>query len=244
MTDTTDDTTQVVKQDESQGKPGDDWVKKTQLIAAVNSATAGKEAAEREAAALRTRLAELEKKPDQKPPTRTELLQFVEKGDLSQEQADAIWEKQIKDAAVKAAAETTTRVLAGNAYQQQVETELRGYKELKGEAWQPGTPERARVEAEFAYLVQMGDDPSNRATEAKALRAAFGDLSTLRASTSARPGPSDTHEETGGHRPVGDGKGNSLKLSPEQKKYYEKGIESGRYKGWDDVKEELKYKKR
>jgi hypothetical protein len=118
---------------------------------------------------------------------------------------------------------------------------LSGYKELVPEVWQPGTPEREKVEREFNHLVGLGD-PRSEATEAKALRAAFGDLSTLRASRSARPGPADTHSETGGGKPAGGGNSDAVlkDLSQRQKEHYQRGIDQGRYKDWDEVKAEIK----
>lgn len=233
---------------ESKAKAGDETIPKTQFIAAIGNVTAARDKALAEAAALRVRNEELERKQQTtefKLPTRAELKQYVEKGEISQDEADTIWEKQITDKATRSATEAATRTVAGITYQQQVEQELAGYKELKGVAWDEGTPERARVEQEFAFLVKLGDDPNNRATELKALRAAFGDLSTLRASLSVRRGPSDTHRETGGRGSrTTSGEGDVLKsLNADQKKYYERGIEAGRYKDWDAVKAELTYSK-
>ena len=230
---------------ESKAQADDEVVPKKQFIAALGNVSKARDEALAKAAALELKLAEATKaKTEQKPPTRAELKQYVDKGELSQDEADTIWEKQITDKATKLATEAATRTVAGMTYQQQVEQELAGYKELKGVAWEEGTPERALVEQKFAYLVRLGDDPNSRSTELKALNAAFGDLSTLRASLNVRRGPSDTHRETGGRNVQSRGEGDVLKsLSAEQKKYYEKGIDSGRYKGWDDVKAELTYQK-
>lgn len=234
---------------ESQGDkdkaPGDDWVPKKQFIAAINNATAKAdqalaraEAAERELTALR------EKGSEKKPPTRAELLALVNSGDLTQEQADALWEKQIVERSKREAAAEVGQTMTANERARRVDAELSGYKELVPEVWADGTPERAKVTKEFNYLVGLGH-PSTKETEAAALRAAFGDLESLRASKSARPGPADTHSETGGGRPgaSGGGKSDVLKdLSPDRKNYYEAQIKAGRYKNWGEVRSELEFR--
>jgi hypothetical protein len=224
---------------ESQGDggkpPGDDWIPKTQFLAALRSATSQTEALAKEVRELK---AAQEVKAAPKPPTRAELLSLVGVGDLTQEQADAIWEKQIVERAKREAAAEVGQVNGAQARKHKVESELQGYKELVPAAWEEGSPERLKAAKEFKHLVDLGD-PSDTATEAKALRAAFGDLETLRASKSARTGSAETHSETGGGKPA-DGKSSALKLDERQKKHYGHLIEQGVYADWDAVKAELK----
>lgn len=231
---------------ESKAQADDEVVPKKQFIAALGNVSKARDEALAKAAALELKLAEATKaKTEQKPPTRAELKQFVEKGELSQEEADMIMENQIVANATKAATEAATRTIAGVTYQQTVEAELAAYHELKSAAWEEGTPEYARAKQEFDYLVKLGD-PNSRVTELKALRAAFGDIPTLRASLQVRRGPSDTHRETGGRgRQQSSGEGDVIKsLSAEKREYYERQIDKGQYKDWDAVKAELTYNPR
>lgn len=229
---------------EDGGKPGDGWVKKSQMIAALNSATQKYDALQAKVNQLE---AKTTAKEEVKPPTAAELRRYVEAGELSQDQADLLLKKQLTDEVTREVESRVANKLSAAERAKRVGSELSGYKDLVPDAWVPGSQERAKAEKEFAHLVSLGH-PSTPETEAAALRAAFGDLETLRASKSATPGTADRHSETGGGKPPGDAGGRTkdpLKsLSPEKKAYYQKGIDAGRYKGWDDVKKEIEFSPR
>lgn len=226
---------------ESQGakSPGDDSIPKSRFIAAINNVTAAKDVVEAENRRLKEQLAAREEK---KPPTRAELKALVGTGEITEEQADLLWEKEIVERATREAAAKAGQVMGAHERSRKVEAELSGYQELVPEVWADGTPERAKVEKEFNRLAEMGY-PRSPETEAVALRIVFGDVSTLRQSKSARPGPADTHSETGGHKPPQDTKSQDVlkTLSPQQRDYYGAGIKAGRYKDWAAVKAELEY---
>lgn len=223
---------------------GEDVVPKTQFIAAIRSASAKTEAVEAENQALREQL-ERALNPPRKPPTREELDSLIASGDLTRGQADKILEDQLLDRATSAAAER----LAVHTQEQQlvarVESQIAGYAKLKPDAWVEGSPDRNRVAREFQALIELGY-PATKATEVAALRAAFGDLQALQASSTSRPGPADTHSETGGGDPPGDKAGGAdgppKGISAEQKRHYERLIDQGMYPGgWKQVAEELKF---
>ena len=229
---------------ESQGDggkaPGDDWVSKKQFLAALSNASATAEQLRAENAALK---AAQSKATETKPPTRVELQSLVNAGELTQEQADAIWDKQLVERAKREAVAEIDKTHGARERQSRVKADLLGYKELVPEAWVEGSPERAKAMKEFKYLTDLGD-PSTEETEAKALRAAFGDIEALRASKSARSGPADTHSETGGSKPPsgGGGKNDVLKtLSAREKDYYETKIKQGIYRDWKAVAAELEF---
>jgi hypothetical protein len=230
-----------------EGDGSDDVVPKTRFIAALKSADAKAQQALERAEAAERRAKELEervrKDGEKKPPTRTELLSLVNSGDLTQEQADSIWEKQIVEKARREAAAEVSSTLNATERQRVVEGQLRGYRELVSAAWEEGTPERAKVQAEYEHLVNVLGHKPTKETEAAALRAAFGDIDTLRAAKSkARPGPADTHSETGGGgKPAGAGGSKDVlkSLSPREKQHYGRLIDQGIYKNWDAVKAEL-----
>lgn len=224
---------------------GEETVPKTRFIAALNHATAAKQAAEAEAARLREELERM-RNPPKAPPTREELDSLVASGDLTRAQADKVWENQITE---RATVEAASRLAADNqarATAAVVDAQLAGYKDATPDAWVEGSPERAKVEREYRALIDLGYPPS-RATEAAALRAAFGDLATLQASKSARRGPADTHSETGGGTPPGGsgdgGDGPPKNLTARERAYYEDKINRGIYRDWKQVADERKFAK-
>lgn len=223
---------------------GEDVVPKTQFIAAINNVSAKLTQIEAENRALKEQL-ERAANPPRKPPTREELDSLIASGDLTRAMADKIMEDSLLDRATTAAAERLAAHAQEQSIANRVESQLAGYAKLKPEAWVEGSPERARVAKEFQALVELGH-PASRSTEAAALRAAFGDLETLQASSTSRRGPADTHSETGGGDPPGDNAGGAdgppKGISSDQRKHYERLIGQGMYPGgWKQVAEELKF---
>lgn len=231
---------------ESQGdsSPGDGYVKKSQMIAALNSATAKTDAAMAKAEALERELAEMKAAKAPKPPTREELRQLVESGNLTQDAADAVYEKHLIEKVKREAVAEVGQTTSAQERARKVAADLQGYKDLVPEVWVDGSEERVKVGKEFDYLVSLGY-PKTPETEAAALRAAYGSLEILRASKTARTGPADTHAETGGgDRPTeGTKDGPPKGLTAAQRDYYDKGIKQGRYADWKAVTEELKFAK-
>lgn len=228
-------------QGEGAKAPGDDYVKKSQMIAALNSATAKTDEAIAEAARLRRELEEAKAAKAVKPPTREELRQLVESGNLTQAQADDLWDKQFAAQVKQQVVAEVGQASSAQELARKVNAELQGYKELVPDVWVPGSEERVRVGKAFDRLVSLGHDPKSPATEAAALFATYGDLDVLRASKSARPGSAETHSETGGHRPAGGGSEADVPkgLTPRQKEHYGRLIGQGIYADWKAVKAEV-----
>lgn len=125
-----------------------------------------------------------------------------------------------------------------------VTTEIDRYKRLVPEVMQPGTPERQKIEREYAYMVGTLGFPHGRATELAATRAALGDLDTVERTVKAKQ--STTREpfmETHSSAQKPSGKASRLvdKLDERQKAHYTKMIASGRYADWNEVEDELKF---
>ena len=228
-------------QGEDDKAPGGDYVKKSQFVAALNDVSRKADAAMAENNELRRQLAAATAKPEQKPATRSELNQMVAAGSLTQEQADQIFENQIVDRVTRAAQATASTTVSVTERNRQLAAELKDYETLVPEAWEEGTPERAKAKKEFDRLVARGMQPDGL-TELVALQAAFGDLDALHAAASAKGGSEETHAETGGNRP---GKGSSTEdgepkgLTSQQRKHYSRLIQGGTYKDWAEVKVEL-----
>jgi len=226
------------------GAPGeshkDETVPKHQFLAALRSANDKYDALQRELQELKAKTTTA---APAKEPTRAELLAAVKENLISQEQADAVWEKQIADRATSQALAGAKQLTANETLSVRVNDQLTSYRELVPDAWVDGSDDRKKVEAEFKHLVSLGH-PSTPATEAAAMRAAFGDIAALKLAKNAKPGAKDSHQEVGGGKP--DGKHDDAKdpvkgLDARKRAYYEEGIKRGRYKDWAAVREELKF---
>jgi len=176
---------------------------------------------------------------------KAELKAAVEAGQISQEQADDLWDRQRETQIREAAKSDALSAVTGKQTKERVDADIAKYRQLKPEIMQAGSAERDRISEEFRYLVANGS-PNNLATELAAIRAALGSLEKLEKAASAKRAAD--HDQQGGEG--GDGKpkgGNSSKklvdhLKGDAKEFYERGIKQGRYpKGWDDVEAELKF---
>ncbi len=217
-----------------------DVVPKSQFIAAINSANEKYRALEQKVEAMEKAG---QKKAEPPEPTRAELLEHVEKGDITQAQADAIWEKQVIQKAGTAAAIATQNETQRAEAERKVTDRLLQYKELLPDVWVAGSDAQLAAQKEYREMVALGS-PANMTTELAAIRVAFGSLETLRASKSSQSNSSESHVETGGGKPPGDSSnkdGPPKGLDARKVSYYQKQIDSGRYKGWPEVNEELKF---
>ena len=234
-------------------KPPSDgsWLPKVRVDEMVNDAKGQASRAAAEAAELRTRVAALEAekaapKPE-KPVSRSELNQLVADGKITQDAADAHWERQVVETAKREGRAAAADEVAGARRAETVTRQLDEYRQLMPAAWEVGAKERAKVEKEFKALVAMGF-PDNKVTEVAALRAAFGDPEVIRASRSTgKTGPGETHVDVGGGDRPGagatDADGAPKGLTDREKSYYTDKINRGIYKDWKAVTEERKFAK-
>lgn len=216
-----------------------DVVPKSQFLAALKSA---EDKREREVAALRSefdaKLADATKPKVEAPKvyTRADLKVMVDAGQITAEQADEQIEFQISQRAAQVARDTVHQETQKGT----VDSQLAEYKALAPELLNTGSEVYQKVKVEYDFLRSTGD-PRNVVTELKAIRAALGPLDKLRAAKAGRTSHESTPElggEGGEGRRSGEG---SLKLSAKERKHYEKGIETGRYKDWKAVADELKF---
>lgn len=182
-----------------------------------------------------------------KPLSRAELNQLVADGKVTQEAADAEWERQVIDTATTRARQAARDEGTQREREATVGRQLEEYRGLIPEAWEIGSKERAKAAKEYRYLTETLGQTDSKATEVAALRAAFGDPEAIKASRSTgRSGPAETHSEVGGAERAGDGgkddaEGPPKGLDTRRKAYYEQQIQKGRYADWKAVREELKY---
>lgn len=173
--------------------------------------------------------------------TRAQLLAAVEEGQVSQAQADEIWERQIERRVERKMGEEIERRSVQSQRSTLVTSELNRYKSAVPELLEDGSDVRQRVESEYTFLLSTGLNPGLE-TELAAVRAVLGPADRLKANPGARR--QETHQETGYGSDSGTGgKDRSFKdrLSPSYRAYYDDQIRKGRYKNWKAVEDELKH---
>lgn len=222
-----------------------DFVPKTQFIAAINSATAKHD---REMQALRAemeaKLAEAKKPEKPRQYTRAEVTTMVDAGQITQEQADAQMDLQMREDARAEASRVANETVSAAQRKSYIETEINRYKAVEPSILDEASDTRARIVEEYKYLVEQLGDSNSLDTQLKAIRAVLGPVEKLERSRGAKPSH-ESHRETGGQGGGGkksdDGKLTYEVLSPREKDYYDKKIASGLYKDIKAVNEELAY---
>ena len=174
-----------------------------------------------------------------------ELRLAVDEGKITDAQADEIRDKQITRSVTKEVGDTVKTSLDENARLMRVGEELAGYTEAIPDLRDKGSDTFARVQKEFDHLVSLGQNPDNLATQAAAVRAAFGPLDDLK-KIRAGKGERETHTETGGRGgDEGDTKdtdGWPKTVSTAQRRYYDDLISKGVYADRKAALAELSYK--
>ncbi len=214
------------------------WVPVTRL----NEVLSSKSQVEQEMAELRGEVATLKKSAETpREYSRAELGQFVENGQMSQPEADTIFEQQAVRRIEANVTQTVSEGLKQSQAATQVQSDVAAYKAAAPEVMQAGSQERLRLEQEYQFLVGRGY-AADQATELLALRAVYGPVERMQR---GRPEIPETHQETGG---VGgqsaegaNQDGTPKGLSASEKAYYADGISKGIYADWNAVEAELKY---
>ena len=175
--------------------------------------------------------------------SKAELNAAVKAFQITEEQSDELWAKQIRDDATKEAEDRILGRLKAERGQERVGADLNEYKRLAPEILDVNSEARQKIADEYSYLIGIGH-PGNLATELTAIRAVLGSLDRLKLAKSARS-DDDSHQETGGSQ-----SGSSSKkvtktgvdgLTVREKDYYDGMIKKGMYKDWKEVETELKF---
>jgi hypothetical protein len=163
-------------------------------------------------------------------PTRAELIKKVEDGELSQADADAIWERELTSKIVG----QLSGALTQREIVQKHTAEIEKYRELVPEMADDSSPIHAGIVEEYSYLTTTLGMPENTATMIAAVRTKLGSLEKLRVKGTRR---TETHQESGGGGDEGGGKVDTRisKLPKEKRDYYANMIRIGSYKDWDAV---------
>ena len=241
------------------------WIPKVrfqEVVAEKNSAQ-GELAKEREARIrLEERINASQPAGNDKPErelTRVELRALIERGDITQEQADSYMDAQIEKRAVEKARTSFEASMATQSRVSGVSSQLGEYAKLVPNAAVRGTPERLAAERAYVEVVERLGPPRGKeqelAYELTALERVFGTVTNLKragdkraahepfsdTTTSAPPGVKTG--DKGGSGASVDERAVRAKLSSRQAEHYDKMIKAGRYRGgWKEVGEELSFK--
>lgn len=221
------------------GKPDrKGWIPREQFDQLVATVASTAQSVAELATAVKGQKPEPKKEELPKTLTRVDLRAAVEKQQLTQEEADNIWDRQLIEQAKLAGREEARTTLSVTQSGQRIDADLRQYRAAVPNAWKEGTEERAKVSEEFRYLVSIGQ-PDSKETELAAMRSVFGPVEKL---DKARSKPSvEADEQSGALGESEPGKKQDVVkgLSAREKDYYGDQIKKGRYKDWNEVGKEL-----
>lgn len=186
------------------------------------------------------------KEPAQDPKryTRAELKAAVEARQITEEQSDEIWAKQVKDEAREEAVAAADEHVTQKQAKERIDADLAEYKRLAPEIMDTSSTERAEILTRYQKMVRNGL-PGNVATELAAIEAVMGPLDKLKRARSATRKQDHDEQSGGGGGENRQKTGNKLVdgLDSRTKAHYQKGIDAGRYEDWKDVEAELKFAK-
>lgn len=174
--------------------------------------------------------------------TEAQLQAFVDEGKITTGQALAYQAETLRTETKQMVDQKIQDTLSSVTKQSSLQKEVERYRKVIPDIDTPGTEARQKLEKEFTYLVNMGYDLKDPKTEILAARAAFGDPAVLEAKHNARTlvqGRDTMQDIPASGRPKPAEKDPLKTLTPAQKTHYERMINKGVYKGWDEVKEEL-----
>src|SRR3990167_1087022 len=117
--------------------------------------------------------------------TQADLKAAVDAQQITQEQANDIWAKQMREETREIAEAAATAVVTGRTQKERIDSDLSAYKRLKPEIMERGSEVREKITEEFKYLVSIGK-PQDESTELAAIRAVLGPLEKLENAAKAR----------------------------------------------------------
>lgn len=170
--------------------------------------------------------------------TEPELQALVDAGNISESTRSDILRRQDRDSHdQRTDAKIKVAVTASQA-SQSIQTEIDRYTAGYPEVLEEGSDTRNRVQEEFNYLVRMGRDAEELATQLQAMRSALGPAERIGEVTRERR---PVHAEAGGSGGGSDAPASSdnpvpkpLRDNPKMKFHYDALIRQGMYTGYDD----------
>lgn len=200
--------------------------------------------AKAEAARLREQLAELNGKVStlqsgkqagnqERSYTRAELNAAVKEGLISEDERDAYIEGERDRKVEKKIAEAVEERVRARESSKRIGDAVKEYTSLVPDVMEEGSKARAKVAAEFKYLVDEIGMPNDAGTELVALRNALGPIETLKRRQALR-GERETMQETAsmGEEPEGGAERDTWPkgMTQKAKDYYDDQIKKGQFK--------------
>ena len=169
--------------------------------------------------------------------SRSQLDQAVRDGKITEDTANAIWDKQAEQRTERLV-DAKVMDLAARA---ETVRQIDEYTAIVPELLQEGSADRSKVRAKYEALIKQGF-PANKATELVAVQTVYGPIEVVKAAR-GRSRTEETHEDVGGggSSAGADDAPKGLKLTADEKRYYQSGIDKGIYKDWKAVEDELKF---
>lgn len=183
-------------------------------------------------------------KPEEKELSRAELQAMVDRGDLTTSQAEALLDEYQRKRIEKQIEQQVQARIGAQTRQTTLQQEMAKYLDAVPDIGQEGTEAREAVRREWNQLTTVLGYPTTAETELIACRTVFGPPERL--SKRHERGKHETHQETGGGQPEdagGSHSGAPKDMSSRERKHYERLIEQGLYKNWEEVKKEYGFKK-
>jgi hypothetical protein len=187
--------------------------------------------------------------------SRAELRQFVESGEISQQQADDYWDMQQEakfDRKLKAEISKIQKESSEQASLGDLRNTISKFSEIIPELTENGSEDREKVRKEFQRLTRVTGVPKPESRQdfelqVIALENVYGSPENARKRRQQQSKPSDDNlmEETPSHEEMPKSASNSkvLKsLNARQKAHYQKQISNGVYKDWKAVEAELTWR--
>jgi len=170
-----------------------------------------------------------------KPVPRKELLAKVDVGEITQAEADEVWQHEIETRV----ADQVETVVRDTAAATKLQEELTAYEKSVPELSDENSELYANVAREYNYLTQTLGMPDTTSTTILAVRSIVGPAHALK-TVDIKKQTGDGHPENSGS---GDGGKNStgskIQMTDRQKDYYRNGIRNGAYADWDAAHKEL-----
>lgn len=211
-----------------EGKGPNGWIPKVRLDEVIGKVH-GLEATLQQEREERIRLEERLKASTKEEPvryTKQQLREAVATGQMTQDQADDLWEEQREAEITEKVVGAVTAKTARNSAVERVDTDLAKYKALVPDLMVEGSETRNDVAERYQYLISIGAPPGP-ATQLAAANAVLGPIDRLEKKGKGRT-VTQTHQETGGNEGGGGGKKTLLEQAPPRyRQHYESLIAKG-----------------
>ncbi len=237
------ETQEVVPPEDDAAKKEKDVVPKAQFLAALKSANEKYERLEAKVAELSNKPAPATPAPEARRYTRAELNGLVAAQHITQDQADAQIEYQLREDATAAARSVAAETVSAAQRTGFIETEIARYVALAPEIMDETHETRERIKAEYKFLVERMGDRNGTDTQLKAIRAVLGSVETLELARKGQAAHESYQDAGSAGAPARSRATKTVRdtLTSREKDHYEHMIKQGQYKDWKEVEAELAF---